>query len=128
MSKAKKKHVILFIISCVLLVASVAGLIVAFVQLRNQVPAQPSEPMEPIEALITAGLTAFVYVMVMVLILLICAFIWGIGLLVSAYLAFRKQEVPRPLWICSVILSVIYGVLTVGALGVVAYAVITLFM
>lgn len=126
MNKTQKKHVILLIISCVLLVASVSGSLIAFAQLGDQLSAPP-EQENPIGQLISGLVAVLMYLMALAAVLLVCVFVWGLGFVLSAYSAFRKQEMSRPVWICSVILSAIYGVLTMGALGMLSYMAIRMF-
>ncbi len=128
--RVQKKHIVLFLISCVILVVSVSGLILSISWLQNTVtsPPEPSEPLLPGEAILTALIAALAYVMAAVAVLIICTFAWGIGMILAASLAFKKQDKPKWLWICSCILTAVFTVLVIGALGLIAYVLLTLFV
>lgn len=111
--QAQKKHVILLIISCVILVASMIGMIV-FLSSDPEPPAAGDE--QSLGYLFVALASILTKVFTIILVILLCGFAWGVGLLLSAGLAFHKQDKPRWLWICSVILTSIFALLVLAVL------------
>lgn len=133
-ARAQKKHVVLFSVACVILVVSILGLVLALVSLQNSMPTLPQSPDSPPDAALPGAeiLGVFVvmltYAMATTFILLLCAFAWGLGMLLSARLAFCKHDKPKWLWICSCILTAVFTVLVVVSLGLIAYVLIVLFV
>ncbi len=131
--RAQKKHVALFVSACVILVVSILGLVLALTSLQDGMPTLPQSPGSSDAALPGAEILGvfiilFAYVMATTLILLVCAFAWGLGMLLSARLAFNKHDKPKWLWICSCILTTVFTVLVIASLGLIAYVLIGLFV
>ncbi len=131
--RAQKKHIVVFVISCMILVVSILGLILALSSLQSSMPALPQSPDSSDAALPGAEiLGVFVFMLAHVIataiIVLFCAFAWGLGMILSARLAFDKYDKPRWLWIGSEILTAIFTTLVIASLGFVAYVVLMLFV
>ena len=103
--KAQKKHIVLFVISCILLVGTV------FCTLAFREIMEPIEPSGSVESQlpggeIVAGLAIMAAYTVAKMILLVGFFIcWGGGQVISALLAMSKVDKPRWLWVSSLVLA-----------------------
>ena len=131
--RAQKKHIVLFVISCMILVVSILGLILALMSLQDSMPTLPeasgsSDAALPGAEILGVFVFMLAYVVATMFILLLCAFAWGLGMILSARLAFCKHDKPKWLWVCSCVLTAIFTVLVVASLGIVTYGVLTLFV
>ena len=88
---------------------------------------ESSEPGLPGGEIIGMMLVMFANIVMMTLILLFHAFLWGGGMLVSARLAFSRQEKPKWMQIGAWVLTAVFAVPTTAALCLVGYVVCTLF-
>ena len=103
--KTQKKHIVLFVITCILLVGTV------FCTLAFREIMEPIEPSGSVESQlpggeIVAGLAIMAVYTVAKMILLVGFFIcWGGGQVISALLSMNKEDKPRWLWISSLVLA-----------------------
>ena len=119
--------IVLFVIACLILVSSLVMLaLTAWYFYDSAQP--PAEPVESGFAILGGILAAIANLFLGAIAMLFFAMIWGVGMLVSAYVAFCKQEIPRPLRRAAHILTGIFTVLVIGALGIVAYVTVLLFL
>ena len=123
----------LFIIACVILVVSMVTFALSMVWVQDMfAPApetgEPSEPGLPGGEIIGMMLVMFANIVMVTLIMLFHAFLWGGGMLVSARLAFSRQEKPKWMQICAWILTAVFAVPTTIALCLVGYVVCMLFL
>lgn len=113
--RAQKKHVILFGIACMLLAISLAAFFVSMTNLpSDSIP--PDESGSDSLAMLGAVIMLAADIFTIIGTLLLCSLGWGVGMIISAHLAFRKQDKPRWLWIGSTVLTVIFTVLVMGVL------------
>ena len=131
--RAQKKHIAQFVIACVILVVSILGLVLALMSLQDSIPTLPQSPGSSDVALPGAeilGVFVFMlaYVVATMFILLLCAFAWGLGMILSARLAFCKHDKPHWLWVGSYILTAIFTVLVIASLCFIIYVLLTLFV
>jgi hypothetical protein len=122
----------LFIIACVILAVSMVTFALSMVWVQDMfAPApemeEPSEPGLPGGEVIGMMLVMFANIVMVTLILLFHAFLWGGGMLVSARLAFSRQEKPKWMQTCAWVLTAVFAVPTTAALCLVGYVVCTLF-
>ena len=123
---------VLFAIACVILVVSIVTFALSMVWVQDMfAPApetgEPSEPGLPGGEVIGMMLVMFANIVMVTLILLFHAFFWGGGMLVSARLAFSRQEKPKWMQTCAWVLTAVFAVPTTAALCLVGYVVFTLF-
>ena len=103
--KAQKKHIVLFVIACILLVGTV------FCTLAFREIMEPIDTSESVESPlpggeIVAGLAIMAAYTVAKMILLVGFFIcWGGGQVISALLSMNKEDKPRWLWVSSLVLA-----------------------
>lgn len=122
----------LFIIACVILAVSMVTFALSMVWVQDMfAPApemgEPSEPGLPGGEIIGMMLVMFANIVMVTLILLFHAFLWGGGMLVSARLVFSRQEKPKWMQIGAWVLTALFAVPTTAALCLVGYVVCTLF-
>jgi hypothetical protein len=122
----------LFIIACAILAVSMVSFALSMVWVQDMfAPApetgEPSEPGLPGGEIIGMMLVMFANIVMVTLILLFHAFLWGGGMLVSARLAFSRQEKPKWMQTCAWVLTAVFAVPTTAALCLVGYVVCTLF-
>ena len=123
----------LFVIACVILAISIVTFSLSMVYVQSvTTPApdtgEPSGGGLPGGEIIGMMLMMFASVVLMGIILLFHAFLWGAGMLVSARLAYSKAQKPRWMQIGAWILTAIFAVPTAIALCIVGYVVFTLFI
>ena len=125
----------LFVIACVILAISIVTFSLSMVYVQSvttPTPApdtgEPSGGGLPGGELIGMMLMMFASVVLMGIILLFHAFLWGAGMLVSARLAYSKAQKPRWMQIGAWILTAIFAIPTAIALCIVGYVVFTLFI
>jgi hypothetical protein len=122
----------LFIIACVILAVSMVTFALSMVWVQDMFAPAPemgesSEPGLPGGEVIGMMLVMFANIVMVTLILLFHAFLWGGGMLVSARLAFSRQEKPKWMQIGAWVLTAVFAVPTTAALCLVGYVVCTLF-
>ena len=123
----------LFVIACVILAVSIVTFSLSMAYFQSvTTPApdtgEPSGDGLPGGEIIGMMLMMLASVVLMAIILLFHAFLWGAGMLVSARLAYSKAQKPRWMQICAWILTAIFAVPTAIALCIVGYVVFTLFI
>lgn len=124
---------VLFAIACVILAVSMVTFALSMVWVQDMfAPApetgEPSESGLPGGEIIGMMLVMFANIVMVTLILLFHAFLWGGGMLVSARLAFSGQEKPKWMQICARVLTAVFAVPTLVALCLVGYVVCMLFI
>lgn len=124
---------VLFAIACVILVISIVSFALSMAYMQSiTTPApdtgEPSGGGLPGAEVIGVMLMMFASVVLMGIILLFHAFLWGAGMLVSARLAFSKAEKPKWMQICAWILTAFFAIPTAIALCIVGYVVFALFV
>jgi hypothetical protein len=122
----------LFIIACVILAVSMVSFALSMVWVQDMFAPAPemgesSESGLPGGEIIGMMLVMFANIVMVTLILLFHAFLWGGGMLVSARLAFSRQEKPKWMQTCAWVLTAVFAVPTTAALCLVGYVVCTLF-
>jgi hypothetical protein len=122
----------LFIIACVILAVSMVTFALSMVWVQDMFAPAPemgesSESGLPGGEIIGMMLVMFANIVMVTLILLFHAFLWGGGMLVSARLAFSRQEKPKWMQIGAWVLTAVFAVPTTAALCLVGYVVCTLF-
>jgi hypothetical protein len=122
----------LLIIACVILAVSMVTFALSMVWVQDMFAPAPemgesSEPGLPGGEIIGMMLVMFANIVMVTLILLFHAFLWGGGMLVSAHLAFWGQEKPKWMQTCAWVLTAVFAVPTTAALCLVGYVVCTLF-
>ncbi len=123
--RAQRAHVWQLIIAAVMLAASMAALICMFSSLTKP-PAGGDE--QSFGYLFGSMVVLLANLITAIMGIVLCGFVWGVGMLLSARLAFKKQDKPRWLWICSVILTAIYTVLVLTVLiylGAIAFQILS---
>ena len=121
------EQIVLFVIACLILVSSLVMLaLTAWYFYDSAQP--PAESVESGFAILGGILAAIANLFLGAIAMLVFAMNWGVGMLVSAYVAFCKQEIPRPLRTGARILTGIFTVLVIAALGIVGYMIWVLFM
>ena len=118
---------VLLAIACVILVTSVLGLLFLFMQSDSPAPTQPSEPTLPGGEILAGFVISLAHVFLMMLAVLVCTFLWGVGMLICARLAFDRQGTPHRLWVFSVVLTAVFAALSVAGLSFVVYMARVLF-
>ena len=103
--KAEKKHIVMFVIACVLL----AGILL-FLSLPTGMAA-PEVPDEPADPLVLVG--GFMYMIGQYLIAAFLVFVgvltaWIVGLVLAVKLARRRAALPKGLWVAAVVLTGLY--------------------
>lgn len=124
----------LFVIACVILAVSIVTFSLSMVYVQSvttPTPApdtgEPSGDGLPGGEIIGVMLMMLASVMLMAIILLFHAFLWGAGMLVSARLAYSKAEKPQWMQIGAWILTATFAIPTAISLCIVGYVVFTLF-
>ncbi|MBE6675242.1 MAG: hypothetical protein E7594_00220 [Ruminococcaceae bacterium] len=125
----------LFVIACVILAISIVTFSLSMVYVQSVTTPTPAPDTGeqsggglPGGELIGMMLMMFASVVLMGIILLFHAFLWGAGMLVSARLAYSKAQKPRWMQIGAWILIAIFAIPTAIALCIVGYVVFTLFI
>lgn len=103
--KAEKKHIVMFVVACVLL----AGILL-FLSLPTGMEA-PEVSDGPADPYVVVG--GFVYMIGRYLIAAFLVFVgvliaWIVGLVLAAKLARRRAALPKRLWIAAVVLTGLY--------------------
>ena len=119
---------VLLAIACVILVTSVLSLLFLFMQSDASAPTQPSEPALPGGEILAGFVLSLAHVFLMMLAVLVCTFLWGVGMLICARLAFDRQGTPHRLWVFSVVLTAVFAALSVAGLSFVVYMARVLFV
>lgn len=123
----------LFVIACVILAISIVTFSLSMAYFQSvTTPApdtgEPSGDGLPGGEIIGVMLMMLASVVLMAIILLFHAFLWGAGMLVSARLAYSKAQKPRWMQICAWILTATFAIPTAISLCIVGYVVFTLFV
>ena len=103
--KAQKKHIVMFVVACVLL----AGILL-FLSLPTGMEA-PEVSDGPVDPLVLVG--GFMYMIGQYLIAAFLVFVgvltaWIVGLVLAVKLARRRAVLPKGLWIAAVVLTGLY--------------------
>lgn len=129
--RPQKKHVILFVIACLILVvgalAYVGGLVGWTVYVFDQtadLDMSESEFPGLAALLLLLAVPAMLYAGVLVMTVVSTVF-WIAGLIVSGILVFRKKVLPTWMWVLSLILFCIYALFTLGNVATIAFWLIT---
>ena len=125
--RAQKKHVILFVIACLILVVGalvyVGGLVgwtgSVFDQFAD-VDVSESELPGLAALLLLLAVPAMLYAGILVMTVISTVF-WIAGLIVSGILVFRKKALPTWMWVLSLILFCIYALFTLGNVATIAF-------
>jgi lipoprotein signal peptidase len=114
--KAKKKHIALFVIACVLLaVSAVLALFLFSAHLDPpQVETPEGDPLA-IGALLLAGAA---YGMAMLIALALFVINWLCGMVIMALLAMERRNKPKWLWGASLGLVILFGLIAAGLAAV----------
>ena len=121
------KPIVLFVIACLILASSLVMLaLTAWYFYDSAQP--PAESVESGFAILGGILAAIANLFFGVITMLFFAMYWGVGMLVSAHLAYNKQEIPHPMRRASRILTGVFTVLVIGALGLAGYVILVLFV
>ena len=128
--RANPQHIVLFVIACLILAISLfcLAMLAGYLYDSSQPPAESVESEFPGGEIIGGFLAAIATLFLVGVSMLVFAMIWGVGMLVSAYVAFCKQEIPRPLRTGARVLTGVFTVLVIGALGLVGYVILVLFV
>ena len=121
------KPIVLFVIACLILVSSLVMLALTAWDFYDSTQ-PPAESVESGFAILGGILAAVANLFFGVIAMLFFAMYWGVGMLVSAHLAYNKQEIPHRLRIGAHVLTAVFEVLIIGALGIVAYVTVLLFL
>ena len=103
--KAEKKHIVMFVIACVLLTG-----ILLFLSLPTGMAA-PEVPDGPVDPYVAVGGLLYMigrYLMVAFLVLAGVLTAWIVGLVLAVKLARRRAVLPKGLWIAAVVLTGLY--------------------
>ncbi len=124
----------LFVIACVILAVSMVTFALSMVYVQSvTAPAPAPDTGEPSGGglpggeIIGAMLMMLANAVLMAIILLFHAFLWGAGMLVSARLVFSKAQKPRWMQIGARVLTAAFAIPTAIALCIVGYVVYMLF-
>lgn len=123
----------LFAIACVILAVSIVTFSLSMAYFQSVTTPAPDTGEQsgdglPGGELIGVMLMMLASVVLMAIILLFHAFLWGAGMLVSARLAYSKAQKPRWMQICAWILTATFAIPTAISLCIVGYVVFTLFI
>ena len=114
--KAKKKHIVLFVIACVLLAVSavLACFLIAVHLDPPQVETPEGDPLA-IGALLLAGAA---YGMAMLIAQALFVINWLCGMVIMALLAMERRNKPKWLWGASLGLVILFGLIAAGLAAV----------
>ena len=114
--KAEKKHIVLFVIACVLLVVSavLACFLIAVHLDPPQVETPVGDPLA-IGALLLAGAA---YGMAMLIAQALFVINWLCGMVIMALLAMERRNKPKWLWGASLGLVILFGLIAAGLAAV----------
>lgn len=119
--RAQRKHVVLFVIACVLMAGLLFFFMPALIGLLTETPSAPSESVEsqlPGGEVLAGVLVAAAYAMAELILLVGFGLCWGLGQVVSALLAMDRKNKPRWLWASSLALAVANGAALVVMAGI----------
>ena len=114
--KAEKKHIVLFVIACVLL--AVSAVLACFLIAAHLDPPQVETPEgDPlaIGALLLAGAA---YGMAMLIAQALFVINWLCGMVIMALLAMERRNKPKWLWGASLGLVILFGLIAAGLAAV----------
>ena len=114
--KAEKKHIVLFVIACVLLVVSavLAWFLMAAYLDPPQVETPEGDPLA-MGALLLAGAA---YGMAMLIAHALFVINWLCGMVIMALLAMERRNKPKWLWGASLGLVILFGLIAAGLAAV----------
>ena len=116
--KAKKKHIVLFMIACVLM-AGMLSCLVEFAELRAYEPPEESvESQLPGGEILAGVVTAAAFVLAEAMMVggfAVCCVGGGV---ISALLAMERENKPKWLWGASLGLVILFGLIAVGLIAV----------
>ena len=122
---AQKKHKVMFTIACILLAVGLLvqlGTIIATEAYLQDVNEDYNNADHSDDAL--PGLGAFIMGLGSILIMLAGIMVsfalrdiaWGAGLVLSGILTFRKNQIPKPMWVISLIMFIFYACFVISDL------------
>lgn len=120
-ARAQRKHVVLFVIACVMMAGLLFFFLPALLELLTETSSAPSESVEsqlPGGEVLAGVLVAAAYAMAELILLVGFGLCWGLGQVVSALLAMDKRNKPRWLWAASLALAVANGAVLVVMAGI----------
>ena len=103
--KAEKKHIVLFVIACVLLVVS--AVLACFLMAVHLDPPQVENPEGDPLAIGALLLAEAAYGMAMLIALALFVINWLCGMVIMALLAMERGNKPRWLWVASLTLALV---------------------
>ena len=103
--KAKKKHIVLFVIACVLL--AVSAVLACFLMAAHLDPPQVETPEGDPLAIGALLLVGVAYGMAMLIALALFVINWLCGMVIMALLAMERGNKPRWLWVASLTLALV---------------------
>ena len=107
-SKATANDIVMFVFACVILISAIAFLALPTgFDIKNNEAGNAGFPGGEI---IAGFVMAFAVVIEGIARMVIACICCGIGLMLSAKLAFKKKDIPRWLHISSVVLTVLYSI------------------
>ena len=116
--KAKVKHIVLFVVACVLLAGALfwAFALISLWLAPPQVDA-PVEEYGPL-GILGVALVGAAYGLASLMGMLFFGISWGGGQVISLLLAMEKRNKPRRLWIASQILAYAHGAVLLAMIGI----------
>ncbi len=107
-SKATANDIVMFAFACIILISAIAFLALPTgFDIKNNEAGNAGLPGGEI---IAGFVTAFAVVIEGIARMVIACICCGIGLMLSAKLAFKKKDIPRWLHISSIVLTVLYSI------------------
>ena len=103
--KAKRKHIAMFVVACVLL----AGILILLsLPTGMEAPEASDEPADPL--VLVGGLVYMIgqYLIAAFLVFVGVLTVWIVGLVLAVKLARRRAALPKGLWIAAVVLTGLY--------------------
>ena len=114
--KAKKKHIVLFVIACVLL--AVSAVLACFLMAAHLDPPQVETPEGDPLAIGALLLVGVAYGIAVLIALALFVINWLCGMVIMALLAMERGNKPRWLWVASLTVALV-GLLPAVTVGVV---------
>ena len=114
--KAKKKHIVLFVIACVLL--AVSAVLACFLMAAHLDPPQVETPEGDPLAIGVLLLAGAAYGMAMLIAQGLFVINWLCGMVIMALLAMERRNKPKWLWGASLGLVILFGLIAAGLAAV----------
>lgn len=114
--KAEKKHIVLFVIACVLLVVS--AVLACFLMAAYLDPPQVETPEGDSLAMGALLLAGAAYGMAMLIAHALFVINWLCGMVIMALLAMERRNKPKWLWGASLGLVILFGLIAAGLAAV----------